>query len=298
MRRCVSMLVCLCAWGPILHAQEPQLALDAAPMRLPPVDAAPAEVLPTPSNPTAEPAPADQSESAGKIVFEQPGWQVWEQSFWDPWEGSVEFGLSGTDGNSETFNVRLGVTAKHKTEWLVQTVQLTSIQKRANGTTTANTALLDGRLEWPMPQSRWNYFLHGLFEYDEFKAFDSRLSADTGFGYELIQNEVTTLVARSGLSVSQEIGGLNDETKPELLFGGEYKHKFSKTHSISAKVDAYPNISDFSDYRVNSQAAWEIVLAEAWGLSMKFSVIDRYDSTPQGAQPNDVDYSTLLLWTF
>jgi hypothetical protein len=31
---------------------------------------------------------------------------------------------------------------------------------------------------------------------------------------------------------------------------------------------------------------------------LKLSVIDRYDSTPQGARPNDLDYSTLLLWTF
>jgi hypothetical protein len=26
------------------------------------------------------------------------------------------------------------------------------------------------------------------------------------------------------------------------------------------------------------------------------SVIDRYDSTPEGAHPNDLNYSVLVLW--
>ena len=31
-------------------------------------------------------------------------------------------------------------------------------------------------------------------------------------------------------------------------------------------------------------------------LSFKLSVIDRYDSTPDGRKPNDLDYALLLLW--
>ena len=227
-----------------------------------------------------------------------PAAQVWQPAYWDPWEGSVELGLSGTEGNSETFNVRFGLTAKHQTETFVQTLQVTSIQKSAAGITTANTALIDGRLEWPMPQSRWNYFVHGLWEYDEFKAFQYRVSGDTGLGYEVIQTPATTLVGRGGVSVSHEVGGPEDAWNPELLLGGELKHRFNPTHSISGKAEYYPNVTDWDDFRLNSQASWEIALSQAWGLSLKLSVIDRYDSSPEGARPNDLDYSTLLLWTF
>ena len=31
-------------------------------------------------------------------------------------------------------------------------------------------------------------------------------------------------------------------------------------------------------------------------LSLKVSAFDRYDSTPQGRRPNDLDYALLLLW--
>ena len=149
-----------------------------------------------------------------------------------------------------------------------------------------------------MPGSKWNLYVHSLLERDQFNAFDYRVSADVGVGYEFAQSDVTTLLGRVGLSASQEIGGPDDEVKPELALGSEYKHKFNATHSISAKVDYFPNVTDFTDFRLNSQASWEIALSSAWGLSLKLSVIDRYDSTPQGRRPNDLDYSTLLLWQF
>ena len=41
---------------------------------------------------------------------------------------------------------------------------------------------------------------------------------------------------------------------------------------------------------------WEVLLDEVANLSLKLSVSDRYDSTPFGRRPNDVDYGLLLLW--
>jgi putative salt-induced outer membrane protein YdiY len=255
-----------------------------------------AEELPPPESAAADPAVAAAAPEV--IVIPEAAWDFWSPQFWDPWEGSVELGLNGTEGNTQTFNVRFGFKAKHKTEYLVRSLEFTSIQKTASGVTTANTALLDGRIEWPMPKSRWNYYIHGLTEYDEFKAFDYRISADTGPGYEFIQTPWTTWIGRGGVSASHEIGGPSDKVNPEVALGSEFKHRFNEMHSINAKVDYYPNVTEFSDFRLNSQAGWEIALSKVWGLSLKLSVIDRYDSTPQGAKPNDLDYSTLLIWVF
>jgi hypothetical protein len=288
-RRCLAAIVIALVGSPAL-AQDIAFELDGL-TRLPPMDA-PVETLPPPAASVA-PEALD-----GKIVDPAPAWEVWSPAFWDPWEGSVELGLSGTEGNSQTFNVRFGLTAKHKTDFLHQTLQITSIQKSADGVTTANTALVDGRLDWPMPASRWSYHVHSLVEYDQFKAFDYRVSGDTGFGYELIQTPATRLIGRSGISTSVEVGGPDNRLNPELNFGGEFKHKFNPTHSIGGKIDYFPNVSDWRDCRINSQASWEIALSQVWGLSLKLSVIDRYDSTPHGARPNDLDYSTLLLWQF
>lgn len=300
---CCSLLAAACA-----VAQEPPAEEGPELFRLPEVMAeevltpegkvVPAEAGDDAPSPSDAPSIADGADPMDESRRWIPGYHVWESSFWDPWEGSVELGLDGTDGNSETFNVRAGLNAKHKTDWLVQSVQLTAIRKNADGRTTANTALLDGRLEWPFPNARWNYFIHGLLEYDEFKAFDVRISADSGLGYDFIKSDRTTLLGRTGFALSHEIGGADDDVVPEWLFGTEYKHKFNDQHSISFKADYYPALSDFGDFRLNSQAAWEVLLSKEWGLSLKLSAIDRYDSTPQGKKPNDLDYSTLLMWNF
>jgi putative salt-induced outer membrane protein YdiY len=296
MRLCLVASILLCCFAAPLAAQSDPL--DGPLLRLPPIE----EELPlvepvSPSDKSAAPATGELEEKE-EIILQEPGWHVWQPAYWDPWEGNVELGLSGTEGNTQTFNVRFGLSAKHQLDHLVKSVQITSIQKSADGATTANTALLDGKLEWPMPESKWSYYIHSLTEYDEFKVFQVRQSADTGFGYEFIKNDVTTALGRAGISASREFGGTDDEVKPELAFGGEYKHKFNATHSISGKVDYFPNVTDFGDFRLNSQAAWEIALSSAWGLSLKLSIIDRYDSTPQGARPNDLDYSTLVIWQF
>lgn len=260
--------------------------------RLPSVDAD--ETLPAPAAASSTHDGAQAALGVGTML----GNTDFFRSYWDPWEGALEVGLNGTDGNTETFNIRTGAKAKLATERLVRTIEGVYIDKRANGVQTARTGLLDGRLEWPMAGSPWNYFVHSLLEYDEFKAFKERLSADTGFGYEFIQNEVTTLVTRAGLSTSREFGGPDDKFNPELLLGLEFKHNFNDKHRIGFKVDYYPTITDFADFRLNSNAYWEMVLSDAWGLSLKVAVIDRYDSTPHGAKPNDLDYSTLLIWAF
>jgi hypothetical protein len=48
--------------------------------------------------------------------------------------------------------------------------------------------------------------------------------------------------------------------------------------------------------RINSKAGWELLLDEEMNLSLKLTVLDRYDSTPNRAEPNDIDYAAMLLW--
>jgi len=57
-------------------------------------------------------------------------------------------------------------------------------------------------------------------------------------------------------------------------------------------------VTDFADYRINAKADWEVLLDEEMNLSMKAGVIDRYDSTPEGLEPTDLDYTLTLLWGF
>ena len=50
-----------------------------------------------------------------------------------------------------------------------------------------------------------------------------------------------------------------------------------------------------SQLDLDVDTGWEIELVQPSNLSLKISATDRYDSTPNGANPHLVNYSVLLL---
>ncbi len=115
-------------------------------------------------------------------------------------------------------------------------------------------------------------------------------------GYAFIKRDTRQLAGRFGSGASREFGGGDETWVPEAVFGTDYEHKLSKRQKLSANVDYFPAWEDFTDYRIVSKASWELSLDEETHLSLKIGMIDRYDSTPFGLDPNDVDYFVTLMW--
>jgi len=244
--------------------------------------------------PEAAPAPSEE------IIIEEsvPVQTYWFYEYMDPWEGSFEIGLDGTEGNADTFNMRVGFKAKFEDEIRVNTFDMTYVDKSRDGIQIALNTLIDLRSEWKFQTSPLTFYIHEFIEFDEFKAFDQRISVDSGFGYRFYDTPANKLIARLGGSASREIGGPEDEVVPELVANLEWTYKINSFQKFYVKVDYFPAIEEFSDFRLNAKAEWETVLSADWGLSMKLSVIDRYDSTPGGAKANDINYSLLMLLAF
>lgn len=210
----------------------------------------------------------------------------------------MELGLDSSEGNSQTFNFRFGAKLKRKTEFNILSSEFDYRKNSSNSVDTANRALLDARYEHLFPESRWTCFIHNSEDYDQFKAYDLRVSLDTGVGYRLIKDDDTWLTAHFGGGTTREIGGPNDRFIPEAVFGLEGEHKISKRQKLTASVEYRPDVTNFGNYRINGKAAWEVLLDEEKHLSMKFSALDRYDSLVDGHKPNDLDYAVTLLWSF
>jgi hypothetical protein len=207
-------------------------------------------------------------------------------------------GLNGTEGNSHTFNIQFGAKLKREADFSKSTFEVNYIDQSNDVANTAKNLIAEGRIEFPMGASAWSLYAHLFGEYDEFKAFDFRLAGDAGLGYAFVESESTTLKGRLGGGVSKQFGGITEDIDPEIVFGGEWDRKFSDRHKMSLNVDYYPNVEDLMDSRINTKASWEVVVAPDWGLSLKLSVIDRYDRTPGlGARHNDLNYAFLLMWS-
>lgn len=275
-----------------------------APLRLPPVEvevapelaaaiedgrvvypatAFPAIVFPLPqAEPVlAPPEPESQDEKPPKI-----------------WEGSVQLGVDGSSGNDESFNIRLGADVKRKTELRVLTASIDYHKNRSDGDGATNRLKHEARYERLFPETPWTWFTRETFLYDEAQDYDSRVTGDTGIGYKFIDEKDFKFAGRLGGGFSHEFGGPDDELVPELVLGVDYEYQITKRQKLTLTADYKPDVTDPSDYRMESKATWEALLDEEMNLSLKCSVEDQFDSTPHDAKANDIDYSMVLLWKF
>lgn len=243
---------------------------------------APAVVPPAPppapaAEPAAAPAPAPE---------EKPDYPLWT--------GYADLGLAGTEGNTETINLRTGVGVKRETENTTLTIDGRYRLSTDRGDTTSNQALGNARFDYRIPDSRWGFFGEGKIEYDEFKDFDLRLDLLGGVTYAFIRNDTTSLVGRAGVGVYREFGSQEDEWVPQGVLGLRFEHAFNDRTKFIAYSDYFPSFEDLDDFRVISGAGIEVALNEKKSLVLKAGVEDRYDNQPGDAEEHDIDFFVLL----
>jgi putative salt-induced outer membrane protein YdiY len=245
----------------------------------------------------AEAVPSEPTKSEKELTVQPLG--CWYQpKYWlgPTWTGSIELGMNGSAGNSDAFSMRAGANLKRETPAWTTALEISHARTTANSVATQNNALGKIKIDRNFGDLPWTAFGVGTAEYDEFKAFDLRLGLHAGLGYKVIKTDTTSLLARLGSGVSHEIGGPDDSYVPEALLGMEFEHKISAKQKLCLKADYFPEWGDFANYRMVTDANWECLLDEASNLSLKIGAIDRYDSTPNGREANDLDYTVLLLW--
>jgi putative salt-induced outer membrane protein YdiY len=215
------------------------------------------------------------------------------------WDGSFNLGLDGSEGNTEAFNFRFAFNATRKTEFSVVTANLDYKKQTAQSETTADRLYFEGRYERLITPTRWSVFVHETIEYDRSQPFNVRDTSDAGLGYRLIKTDITTLIGRLGGGFSHEYGGPdNGEYVPEAVFGMQLECQLSKRQKLLGAVEYAPDVGEFRRYRIRTQAAWELLLDQQRNLGLRMGVLERYNSLPNGARPNDLDYALMVMWKF
>jgi putative salt-induced outer membrane protein YdiY len=207
-------------------------------------------------------------------------------------------GMDGSSGNSETFNIRLGATAARKTTRHSFLFDLDYHKNTNEAVETANRLYSEGRYERLSETKPWTWFFKQTTEYDEFQPWDVRIVSTSGFGYRFLDGDITTLTARLGAGFSQQVGGFDQDIIPEMNYGFEYSHRMTKRQKIALSVEYFPNLVNYSEFRMVSKGDWEVLLDAENNLSLKISVNDRYAYPNLGGELNDLDYALVLLWSF
>lgn len=243
-------------------------------------------------------ATGDGATEPAPLETEVIRWYQYPRRWMRGWDSHAEFGLDGSDGNADTLAIQTGLELKRKTDLYSLGIDIDYRQVMARNATTEDNGRLNIDYDRMVGDSPWSAFAKFGLEWDRFKAFDLRLNVNGGVGYHWIRTESTTLVTRFGAGASKEIGAPDDDWIAEAVFGIEAERQLTARQKLKGKMDYFPAWADFGDYRLVSDVAWEILLDGSENLSLKLAATDRYDSTPQGFEPNDLYYSMLLLYKF
>ncbi|MEO8272106.1 MAG: DUF481 domain-containing protein, partial [Aureliella sp.] len=243
----------------------------------PPLPSIPSEGLFQPPPPLHPETPVPVFEQVAEEQRADTG-SIWYYPWtWIPldgWENSAELGLNGSAGNSESSSFQTGTRLNRKTDFTLFDIRATYNRTTANGTETQNNALIYTNWERFLGDSPRTLFVKNGLEYDKFKAFDFRYYLNAGLGYHLVQTDDLSLTGRFGAGVSREFGGPDDRWVPEALFGADYEQQVNARNKLIANVDYFPEWSNFSNFRLVSDLAWEYLISADGNLSFKLGATD------------------------
>lgn len=230
--------------------------------------------------------------------------------FFDGWDGSVSLGVLGTSGNTEifTFNSQIDGLRKskaHETSFIAKYTRAQG-ETRPNGSgELANRAEIRGRNDFIFTDSKWFAFAEGVYEYDEFQDWSSRVQLFAGPGYVWTDTERTTFKTRAGVGVIREFLGSDNRARAEAILSADLRHKLTERQNLTAVLDVFPDLTNVNLYRGRLRVQWEIVVDPEVNLTLKLGFEDRYDMDPGpdsftggSLKRNDIEYFALLGWSF
>lgn len=216
-------------------------------------------------------------------------------SFFTGWKGTIEAGGTGTDGNTETLNLRAGVGLSRTAELLRTRLDAYYLYSTEDGFKSQSRGEANALNDWLFHESPWGLFAKGKAEYDEFQDWDWRISAFAGPSYLFWETADSSLRGRVGAGTTRQIGGVRNEVFPEGLAGLEFRYQFSPRRSMFADGEYLPSLSEFPEYRFNLKAGYEFLVDPRSNLRLKLGVEDRFNSSPgPGFKSNDIEYFALL----
>ena len=294
--------LCLVLSGMLLALRGVAAQQSSAPPLLPP----PSPPVFAPPNGIDEPLPFSEYPDTSDLqidiepnVIRVDEHSPWHQTAWlgpEPWDTGIELGINGSSGTSESLSIRAGGYVKRESRFSKLDLKTSYNRTTESGNDTQNNAQFDVRNDWLLDEtSPWTLYGTGEVFYDEFQAFDVQTSANTGVGYRFVHEPELDLIGRFGAGTSREFGGPDERWVPESLLGFEFNQRLSPTQKFYAKLDYFPEWEEIGEFRLVADTGWQIQLAQPSNLSLKISASDRYDSTPNGADPHLVNYSVLLL---
>lgn len=210
----------------------------------------------------------------------------------------LEAGFNGKDGNSESLSARVGLKANQETDDHRWNADAAYNRASNNGIVNRNEVTAGATKDWLLNDSPWFYYVRGRYDWDQFEAWDHRLSLGAGVGYEFIDNDTVQLLGRAGIGGVREWGSEDTDIHPEAEAGGELKWKITEAQTLEATHMVFKALDD-DPFRMRTTVQWVMKLNHADGVSVKLGLVNEHDSEPgDDKKRNDLSYYGALVFDF
>lgn len=209
------------------------------------------------------------------------------------WDKNLTVGFSGSEGDTDEADVLAGITLGYTDErrhWeLDARYELSYADNDIDDHNARATALRDQFFR----DSRWFFFNYVQYDYDDFEAWEHRVTTGLGPGYKIIPDGSFRLSARGGPFFTYEFGDVND-ARPEGAAGLFALWTIREGNTLRLS-DVFLQTLDHWEYRNITRLEWRIRVTAARGLSLKFGVDNEYDSASEDSKNNLKYYSAVAF---
>ncbi len=205
------------------------------------------------------------------------------------WKFSLSLGFTGSETESQSnWDLRAAGSAKRESEKDRTTIAAEYYFSSANSVNTDNNLLVTGLEEFLFKDSKWEAFIKGTYQYDEFQTWEQRAGLYAGPAYRLFEGEPLALKLRAGAGASYEFA--DSQWTPELLLGDDLVWKIDERSKLTQGLDFFPDLENLGEYRFIVRIDYEIALSPKGDLKGTAGVRDEYDSyvEPTGDSSNDL----------
>ncbi|HKX46792.1 MAG TPA: DUF481 domain-containing protein [Planctomycetota bacterium] len=196
--------------------------------------------------------------------------------FMEGWTKRIGAGFSGSSGNSNdaSFNGALGFD--HETKGYRSVFDSAYFYSSQQSVRNKNEFYANYKHDFLLGESGFYLFGQGRYQYDQFQPWLHRFSGNTGAGYDFWRTKSFDLSGELGLGVARTEGTEN-EWKPEGVAGIKGAWRPFEGHEFRFDVTYFPNLENLPEFRLLSNAAYQIAISPIDGLSLLFGLKDEYD---------------------
>ncbi len=207
------------------------------------------------------------------------------------WSRTLDVGLNGRQGNSETASLTAGLEMTYEDEFKRWVFQGRTFFARDEDGTSDNNGRFTLRRDLLFPGSRWFAFGSVGYAYDAFESWRHRIVASAGPGYQLVQREAHELDLRLGATFTREFGE-RDTDGADAMFGIDYSWKPGDRYTLTLANQLFtqiePNAGEFRNLTI---AEWKMQILDDPALSLNTGVEIEYETDiEEDDKKNDLKY--------